>query len=109
MGKWTYATVLQKPGSPKGDPLTYGTSPRHYQYATSFHWSLTQLAGSMQINAQNTIERVFNICCLLIGLLFFGTLVSVLSGKAMEAKMVDQEKTLMLSTLRRFLREHSVE
>lgn len=75
-----------------------------YQYTTSLHWALTQMTpGSMQVTPQNTFERAFNNVCLFLGLMFFGALVSTLTAKMTQYRILVQKKTSMVHTMRHFL------
>lgn len=80
-----------------------------YQYSTAFHWSMAQLvSGEIEISCANTAERMFNILCLLVGLLFSSTLVSSLSASMVEMQMRMRESRTKLMRLRRYLRENKV-
>jgi len=80
-----------------------------YQYATCLHWAVTQiLAGSMQVNAVNTAERLFSVVCLIFGVLFFSSLVSMLTSKMTQLRVMHQGRTAKLCQLRDFLRNKGV-
>jgi len=80
-----------------------------YQYVTAFHFSLTQMTpGSMQVAPVNSIERIFNLSCLLLGLLTFSTLISSLSAMMMDIKKKREASDKQLTVLRRFLRSTGV-
>lgn len=88
---------------------TYQDMDFWYQYSTAFHWSMTQMTpGSMQVAPLNTLERQFNISCLICGLLFFSTLVSSLSAKMMHIKASKADKLQKFAVTCRFLRQASV-
>lgn len=87
---------------------TYRDAEVGFQYTTAFHWALTQMTpGSMQVHALSTIERTFNNCCLILGLMFFGTLISMLTAKMTQYRMLKQAKTTTILTLRRFLHQNN--
>jgi len=91
------------------DTVTYEAVSTEYQYATSLHWAVTQMTpGSMQVSPQNTTERVFNVMCLLLGMVFFSHTISMLSSKMTSIKIAEQHKEEQLHTLRRFLRQNGV-
>lgn len=80
-----------------------------YQYTTAYHWSICQLTpGGMQAGALNSVERVFNICFLLCGLLFCTSLISRLSALMVRLSMAKQHQNKVVKVLRRFLRQHHV-
>lgn len=43
--------------------------------------------GSMQVVPVNTVERAFNVLCLMMGVIFFGSLISTLSSKMLHYRM----------------------
>jgi len=84
-------------------------SARAYQYITSIHWSMAQFTlGSIEIGCYNSVERLFNIGCLVLGLLFGSTLVSLLSATMVEYQMMRQDQTRKVRELRHYLQENSV-
>ena len=90
--------------------LPFRESNRVYQYATSFHWAVAQLTlGSVEIVCSNTVERLFNVLCLLTGLIFGSLLVSSLSAAMVEVQALRKHQVQKIRELRRFLREHLVE
>merc|ERR1719330_381526 len=46
-------------------------------YFIALHWSLTQFHGSMEIHPGNTVERLFALITLTIGMLFFSAVISI--------------------------------
>lgn len=87
---------------------TYREMTIAYQYFSSFHWSVSQMAsGAMDIAPQNSIERAFNIVCLLFGLLFGSSLVSLLSAFIIQLQDLRSEETKVLAQLRKFLRQNT--
>lgn len=80
-----------------------------YQYATAFHWSLSQMTpGSMQVHPVNVFERMFSIICLIFGVLVFSSLVSSLSAQATHYNLVEQDRLSQISMVRKFLRSKKV-
>ncbi|CAK0897925.1 unnamed protein product [Prorocentrum cordatum] len=59
--------------------------------------------GSMQVFPVNTLERIFNVVCLLFGLVVFSTLVSSLSGGVTQFKLQMQRHRASMKKLTRFL------
>jgi len=93
------------------DPdVTYKATAPLYQYTTSLHWTMTQMTpGSMQVVPLNSLERVFNFCCLVLGILVFGSLVSSLSSKLMQYRAWQQEQNTNMIALCDFLRENAIQ
>lgn len=88
---------------------TYEDLGIYFQYTTSLHWSITQMTpGSIPLQPLNSSERVFNIACLIFGLLFFSTVISSLSAQMTQIKMMSQERFNTIATLDRFLRDNAV-
>jgi len=91
-------------------PLDYLASPPLYQYITAFHWSVAQFTlGAIEISCSNTWERLFNIICMIVGLIFGSTLVSSLSATMVEFQMMKKEQTQKMRKLRQFLKENTVD
>lgn len=88
---------------------TYRETPSPYQYVSAYHWSLSQMTpGSMVVQPQCTLERIFNILCLILGFVFFSSLVSTVSSKLTQFGIVRHQVSDQLATLRRFLRQRKV-
>jgi hypothetical protein len=80
-----------------------------YQYTTGLHWSLTQMTpGSMQVFPVNTIERIYNVVCLLFGMLVFSTLISSLSGSVAQIRIQMAKHKQSLNRLSTFLSRANV-
>lgn len=89
-----------------GSYASYGNS---YQYTTGLHWAVTQMTpGSMQVFPVNTLERIFNVVCLLFGLVVFSTLVSSLSGGVTQFKLQMQRHRSSMKNLNQFLTRFKV-
>eukprot|EP00811_Abedinium_folium_P029292 NODE_459_length_3026_cov_8.827182.p1 GENE.NODE_459_length_3026_cov_8.827182~~NODE_459_length_3026_cov_8.827182.p1 ORF type:complete len:900 (+),score=172.48 NODE_459_length_3026_cov_8.827182:320-2701(+) len=89
---------------------TYENSSTTYQYFTAFHWSLTQMTpGSMQVMPVNTVERIFNVLCLMSGLIIFSSLVSMLSSKLTAARVLQADSTRERRELDAFLCREGVD
>jgi len=81
-----------------------------YQYLTSFHWALAQLAGgSVEIVCSNSGERVFNICTLIVGLIGVSALISMLSASMVELQNKHHDRKDKLRLLRRYLFDNNIE
>merc|ERR1712100_190361 len=71
----------------RGNLETWGTmflpesSETAYNYATSLHWSLTQLTpASMEVHPRNVHERFFNICVVILAMVAFTSLISSITN-----------------------------
>jgi len=81
-----------------------------YQYSTVYHWAVAQITlGAHDINPANSIERIFTVLCNLFGLVFGGTLVSVLSASLLDFRETHRAKADRLRVLRQFLHQHGVD
>jgi len=80
-----------------------------HQYITSLHWSMAQFTlGAMDIAACNSIERVYNIICMAMGLIFGSTLVSTLSASMVDHQITKKDQIQRLRKLRRFLSDNNI-
>ena len=83
---------------------SYWDSGQTYQYLSSVHWAVTQtFAGSMQVVPVNSIERVFNILCLMTGLIITSSLVASLSASLTQLKSQMSKRFTMLRMLRQYV------
>lgn len=79
------------------------------QYVVAYHWTIAQVTlGSNDVVCGNAVERVFNICCLIAGLVLGSTLISAFSASMVELQMANKDRNHKLRTLRRYLRENDV-
>uniref|UniRef100_A0A7S1PUW2 Cyclic nucleotide-binding domain-containing protein n=1 Tax=Alexandrium catenella TaxID=2925 RepID=A0A7S1PUW2_ALECA len=91
------------------DGLSFLQEGVTYQYVTSLHWSLAQFTlGAVEISCTNSVERVFTVVCLFVGLIFGSTLVSSLSAGMVDHQMRMMEKKTKIRRLQRYLRESKV-
>jgi len=89
--------------------ITYYRVGILFQYTTCMHWSMTQMTpGSMAVTPRNSFERLWNIVCLVFGLLFGTSLVGQLSSKMVQFNMSRQVEMRRMETLRRLLRENAI-
>eukprot|EP00930_Biecheleria_cincta_P021527 TRINITY_DN15937_c0_g1_i1.p1 TRINITY_DN15937_c0_g1~~TRINITY_DN15937_c0_g1_i1.p1 ORF type:complete len:1114 (+),score=190.29 TRINITY_DN15937_c0_g1_i1:122-3463(+) len=85
-------------------------APVTYQYVTSFHFALSQITanGVEMLSPLNSIERGFNIVCLIFGLFFSSHVVSTFSSAMLQLEMVNQQKNKTLRQLSQLLDQHRV-
>jgi len=89
--------------------MTYREAGRTFQYTTAFHWALTQMTpGSMPVHPLNSTERIFNIVCLFLGLLFFSSIISSMTATLAQLKGLHQVRDRTMLELEKFLREKGV-
>merc|ERR1712136_313937 len=80
-----------------------------FEYVTAFHWSMAQLTlGAIEVNPSNSIERIFTIILLLVGLFFSASLVGSLSAAMIEYQQKWQVSRQMQRNVRHYLRQNSV-
>jgi hypothetical protein len=85
------------------------TAPREYQYATSFHWAITQFTpASMDIVPHNMNERVFCVFTVLFALVGFSYLVGSITGSLTQLRMLREDSSKQFWNLRRYLRHCKV-
>mmetsp|Transcript_25925 Transcript_25925/g.74718 ORF Transcript_25925/g.74718 Transcript_25925/m.74718 type:complete len:950 (+) Transcript_25925:36-2885(+) len=79
------------------------------QYVAAYHWTIAQATlGANDIECTNSIERLFNIACLMLGLIVGSSLISVFSASLVELQMANKDLNLKMRTLRQYLRQHEV-
>jgi len=80
-----------------------------FQYLTAFHWALTQMTpGSMPVQPMNSSERLFNIVCLFLGLLFFSSVISSMTSAFTQLKLLALERERTITELETFLRQRAI-
>eukprot|EP00929_Paragymnodinium_shiwhaense_P052232 TRINITY_DN26173_c0_g1_i2.p1 TRINITY_DN26173_c0_g1~~TRINITY_DN26173_c0_g1_i2.p1 ORF type:complete len:681 (-),score=171.11 TRINITY_DN26173_c0_g1_i2:361-2403(-) len=107
-GSWLSDTPYPQYKSDKGN-MAMMDAPWTYQYAVSLHWAVAQFTpGGVHIQPQNIPERVFNIFCLIFGMVVFSSfLANVTQARMQMAKMMSKlEKDLW--TLRKFCKANNV-
>jgi len=82
---------------------------RIYQYYSAMHWSMAQMGvGSVEIYPTNSNERLYNLFVLLFGMIFFSTLVSTISAKMLNMRLMNMEKLQSMAKVDRFLKQTHV-
>eukprot|EP00930_Biecheleria_cincta_P083366 TRINITY_DN7294_c0_g2_i2.p1 TRINITY_DN7294_c0_g2~~TRINITY_DN7294_c0_g2_i2.p1 ORF type:complete len:887 (-),score=97.89 TRINITY_DN7294_c0_g2_i2:197-2782(-) len=84
---------------------------RIYQYFTSFHFALSQITanGVEMLSPLNSLERSFNVVCLIFGLFFSSHVVSTSSSVMMNLEMANQHKNQRLRQLKQLLTQSAVD
>jgi len=80
-----------------------------YQYATAFHWSITQFTpASMHVQPQNRIERFFAITVVVFGLVGFSYLVGSITGSLTQIRSLHEDASKQFWDLRRYLKQNQI-
>merc|ERR1719229_1439944 len=80
-----------------------------YQYATSFHWSLTQFTpASMHVQPQNLLERTFAIVVVIFALVGFSYIVGSITGSLAQLRNMHAQESNLFWDLRRYLGKNNV-
>mmetsp|Transcript_10436 Transcript_10436/g.23670 ORF Transcript_10436/g.23670 Transcript_10436/m.23670 type:complete len:1184 (-) Transcript_10436:214-3765(-) len=91
-------------------PVAYQDTDLFYQYMVTFHWAIAQITlGTSGIGAYNSIEELFTVICLLIGLLMGTTLISMFSAEMVEAQLSTRQQDMLTKQLRRFLQRQNID
>jgi len=87
----------------------YRATAIDFQYLTALHWAFTQMTpGSMSVEPHSSMERVYNVCCLIIGLLTSSVMISQLSAKMVRIQTINHDRLYQMEMLNRFLLERDV-
>jgi len=80
-----------------------------YQYATAFHWSITQFTpASMHVQPQNMSERTFAIAVVVFALVVFSYLVGSITGSLTQLRSMQEDTHKQFLNLRRYLKQNRV-
>lgn len=80
-----------------------------YQYATSFHWAITQFTpSSMNVQPTNLLERTFAVIVVLFALVGFSYVVGSITGSLTQLRMMHESASTQFWELRRFLGKRNV-
>jgi len=79
-----------------------------YAYSTSFHWSLTQFTGSMDIQPHNVSERSYAVFVLLLAFVVSASVVSSITSSMTRLQIVTAHQSTMISMLNQYLRDNSI-
>ena len=89
--------------------LTYGDALVTLQYVSALHWSMSQMTpGSPPMKPVNSLEHVFNIVCLLSGLVVFGGVVSSMTTTLTHWMLNRRERRHLVNELEKFLLHRGV-
>lgn len=73
------------------------------KYMTSFHWSLTQFTGTMEVFPANLVERTYTVLALLFGFLVSASVVSTITSSMTRLQIVSARQSTQVDTLNQYL------
>lgn len=79
-----------------------------YLYLTSYHWSLTQFAGAMDIGPVNVDERFFTVTVGLMAFFLASVIVSSITSNMTQWQIISASQSTRLNMLRDFLIDHHI-
>lgn len=80
-----------------------------YQYLTALHWSFCQFTpASMDVNAQNAIERLVSVLVIISAMVLFSSFVSTITNAMNQLRNLHSERNAQLSVLRSYFTENDV-
>jgi len=80
-----------------------------YQYATAFHWSITQFTpASMHVQPQNMSERTFAIAVVVFALVVFSYLVGSITGSLTQLRSMQEDTSKQFWNVRRYMKKNRV-
>lgn len=74
-----------------------------YRYMTSFHWSLTQFTGTMEVTPATTGERVYAVFVLLAAFAISASFISNITSSLTRLNIISGNETSMFASLRDYL------
>ncbi|CAL1154839.1 unnamed protein product [Cladocopium goreaui] len=80
-----------------------------YRYLTALHWSITQFTpGSMNVQPVNSVERLYSVVVLVLGMVVFSSTVSSITAATNNLKDINAVYKHQIWTLRRYFREQKI-
>jgi hypothetical protein len=87
-----------------------GAEDLSYRYLSSLHWSLSHFAlGTSTLHATNSIERVFSILVMLLGLMTFTFFTSSCVSWLTQIRQLKGQTEDQFWLLRRYFRQHNIQ
>lgn len=83
--------------------------PKSHQYAVAYHWALTQIAGSTDINPNGAAERYFAIAVLHFGFVASAFVVSAITTNLTQLVLINSKYSKQRQKLHEYLQYHSVD
>jgi len=79
-----------------------------YKYATSFHWSLTQFTGSMEVFPTNSSERFFAVVILLCAFFISASVVSAITSMMTRLEIATAQESERFTLLKQYLFDNHI-
>eukprot|EP00929_Paragymnodinium_shiwhaense_P002731 TRINITY_DN10301_c0_g2_i1.p1 TRINITY_DN10301_c0_g2~~TRINITY_DN10301_c0_g2_i1.p1 ORF type:complete len:1140 (+),score=219.02 TRINITY_DN10301_c0_g2_i1:135-3554(+) len=79
-----------------------------HKYAISYHWSLTQFMGSVDIQPHNFKERSFAIVALMVGFLISAMVVSSITSAMTRLQIVTARQSTQVTMLNQYLYDNGI-
>lgn len=79
-----------------------------YRYMTSFHWTLSQFSGSMEVVPGNTAERICAVLVLLLGFIVSAAFTSDITSSMTRLNIISGREASMFAALRDYLLDHKI-
>jgi len=106
---WFFISVNSGHSNSWVKEFDFENQPWEYQYAASFHWSITQFTpSSMSVQPQNITERAFAIAVVLFALVGFSYVVGSITSSLAQLRVMQEDTAKQFWTLRRYLRQNSI-
>merc|ERR1712113_1242381 len=77
-------------------------------YWTSYHWSLTQFSGTMEVFPTNSVERIFSVLTLLFAFIVTSWVVSSITSSMTRLEIATARESEKLSKLTRYLFDNRI-
>mmetsp|Transcript_59979 Transcript_59979/g.111243 ORF Transcript_59979/g.111243 Transcript_59979/m.111243 type:complete len:949 (-) Transcript_59979:65-2911(-) len=107
---WLDGTIHLPGGADSAsEEMRYNELVKSQQYLVALHWALAQMTpGPVNIHAGSSVERAFNVCVLVCGMLFGSMIVSQFSSIIMQMTLLQRESFQKLDKVRRFLGQRRI-
>jgi len=80
-----------------------------YMYIVSFHWTISQFTPApMNYHPRNVYERLFSICLLLFGLIFFASFIGSVTATINQARIAAKKRNYDQNLARLFILQNQV-
>mmetsp|Transcript_3008 Transcript_3008/g.5500 ORF Transcript_3008/g.5500 Transcript_3008/m.5500 type:complete len:136 (-) Transcript_3008:137-544(-) len=79
-----------------------------FAYTTWFHWGLMNFAGSMEVQPQSTIERIYAVIMLLCAFLVSAWVVSSITSSMTRLEIATARSSEQLTSLKQYLFDNKI-
>jgi len=83
-------------------------APVLYKYLVSAHWAITQITGTMEVEAHNSGERIFSVLVLIVCFVLSAAFISNITTSMTRLQVIGAKQQSQFSILRRYLRFQGV-